>query len=93
MIIKKFKNNNISVKYERNIDYSNNLIEQLCNSAELDFIPADEPVYYWTLYNTNTLKFYNINDNDINNFKLGKTVRLIAYSDDIKEYDYLAEVL
>lgn len=88
MLIKKFKNGNFNVKYEADYDYNDNLIEQLCNSAELDFCTSAE---WWslgnhgmamTLFNYKTGLSYNVTKRDIERFKHYKTIKLYGYKED-----------
>ena len=82
MIIKRFKNGNFNVKYEADYDYSNDLIEQLCNSADLDFtIAGDEGCagnwdMYYPLYNAYTDMIYLPTGSDCHKYRQGKAVKL-----------------
>ena len=94
MIIKKFKNGNINVKFEKDYDNKNeSLLFHLLNDASLDFeiaIDADgyEMLDYCVgnfetatdLYNYNTCKMYTILGGDSIDFMSGKTVKLLAYN-------------
>ena len=86
MIIKRFNNGNFNVRHEADYDYSNDLIEQLCNSAELDFCTDSE---YWCLgnygmamdlFNYKTGLSYIVTDSDIEQFKQGRTIKLIGFN-------------
>lgn len=86
MIIKQFKNGNFNVKHEADYDYNDNLIEQLCYSAELDFYTDSE---WWSLgndcmaldlFNYNTGLTYIVTDSDIEQFKHGRTIKLIGFN-------------
>ena len=85
MIIKRFNNGNFNVKHEADYDYNYNLIEQLCCSAELDFCTASE---WWTLgnygmamdlFNYKTGLTYIVTYSDIEQFKQGRTIKLIGF--------------
>ena len=94
MIIKKFKNGNINVKFEKDYDNKNEgLLFHLLNDASLDFeIAIDSNGYemldycvgnfgYATdLYNLNNGKMYSITGRDSIDFMNGKTVKLFAYN-------------
>ena len=89
MIIKRFKNGNFNVKHEADYDYNDNLIEQLCYSAELDFCTTSE---WWSLgnwslddygmamdlFNYKTGLIYIVTDSDIEQFKHGRIIKLIG---------------
>lgn len=84
MYIKKFKNDNINIKYEKDYDYSYNLIELLCNSIKLDFVYMNEGCYgnfdyYFDLYNVNNQKMYTILGEDIKNFVNCHTIKLVGH--------------
>lgn len=82
MIIKRFNNGNFNVKHEADYDCSDNLIEQLCNSAELDFCTDSE---WWSLgnygmamdlFNYKTGLTYIVTEADIERFKRGRSIKL-----------------
>ena len=86
MIIKRFYNGNFNVKHDPEYDYNDNLIEQLCCSAELDFCTASE---YWSLgnygmamdlFNYKTGLSYIVTDSDIEQFKQGRTIKLKGFN-------------
>ena len=89
MIIKRFKNGNFNVKHEAEHDYNDNLIEQLCNSAELDFCTTSE---WWCLgnhgmamdlFNYKTGLTYIATDSDIEQFKHGRTIKLTGFNKEV----------
>ena len=98
MIIKKFKNGNINVKFEGEYDNKNEgLLFHLLNDSSLDFeIAIDSDGYEMLnycagnfecatdLYNSNNGKMYTILGNDAIDFVIGKTVKLLAYPGYIK---------
>jgi hypothetical protein len=99
MIIKKFKNGNINVKFEKNYDnISESLLFHLLESSSLDFeiaisIDGFEMMDYCVgnfetatdLFSFNNQKTYTIMGKDTIDFMVGKTVKLIAYDDICKQ--------
>lgn len=99
MIIKKFKNGNFNVKHEPKYDNSDNLIEQLCNSSELDFMLAGEVgclgnySIYYPLYNAHTDLIYVVTGRDCYKYKQGKTVKLYGRVMDTEELEALNNII
>ena len=99
MIIKRFNNGNFNVKHEADYDYSNDLIEQLCNSSELDFVPAgDEGSFgnwdvYYPLYNAYTDMIYLPTGSDCNKYRQGKAVKLRGRVMDAYERQELNDII
>ena len=99
MIIKRFKNGNFNVKHEADYDYSNDLIEQLCNSIELDFmIAGDEGCFgnfdmYYPLYNAYIDRLYLITGSDCTLYQAGKTVKLYGRPLDQDEREALNNII
>lgn len=81
MNYKQFKNNNFNIKAD---EPNQNLLEDLCNCGSLDFaISGDEGCasnyeMYYPLINYNTVCEYLVTDTDIERYKQGYTVKLIA---------------
>lgn len=83
MRIKKFKNGNFNFQREPFFDEDKDLLFLLCDSIELDFElkEADCGMGYiggHRLYNANTDKEYFLSYKDIDDFKKGRTVKLVA---------------
>ena len=95
MYIKQFKNGNFNVKHEADYDYKDNLIDQLCNSSDLDFMPAgDEGCFgnwdmYYPLYNAYTDMLYLPTGSDCMAYRAGKTVKLYGRPLDQEEREAL----
>ena len=99
MIITGFKNGNFNVKHEADYDYSNDLIEQLCNSSELDFMLAgDEGCFgnfdmYYPLYNAYTDMLYLPTGSDCHKYRQGKAVKLYGIVMDDDERKELNDII
>lgn len=93
MYIKKFKNGNFNVKFESDYDSEEMsiLLYAVLNSSELDFISNCEPFSagnfdcYYELENVNNGYIYIIYGSDIEDYKLGKTVKLVKGMKIIRE--------
>ena len=81
MEIKSFKNGNFNIKSD---ETGRDLLDDLCNSHELDFqIAGDEGCasnydMYYPLYNNYTGLLYLVLGKDCQDYKQGKTVKLMG---------------
>ena len=92
MKITAFKNGNFNVKFD---EHSHDLLDDLCNSIELDFtIAGDEGCasnydMYYPLYNHYTGLLYLVTGNQCNLYTAGRTVKLVGRELDADELEEL----
>ena len=108
MIVKRFKNGNFNVKAEAGeLTGSGSYLERdgleliidLCNSSELDFMPAgDEGCFgnfdmYYPLYNAYTDMLYLPTGSDCHKYRQGKAVKLYGRPLDQDEREELTDII